>query len=66
MQRAPDQSRKERLAQALKENLKRRKAQARARATGGTVPGAQAPDAVLRSGPENLPQSGLKTAPKCR
>jgi hypothetical protein len=66
MQRAPDQSRKDRLAQALKENLKRRKAQARARATGGTLPDAQAPDAVLPYEPENLPQSGLKTAPKCR
>jgi hypothetical protein len=66
MKRASDSGRKDRLAEALKENLKRRKAQARQRATRATVPPAPTPGAALEERIENVPQSGLKSAPNCQ
>jgi hypothetical protein len=63
----PSNRRKDRLAAALKENLKRRKAQARAKATGAKAampPKAKGLGAVLQAGLEDQSQGGLKIAPK--
>ena len=64
MKRSSTNDRKERLAAALKENLKRRKAQARIKAAGAD----QAPRCDVGTAPqaafENMPSSGPKTAPK--
>jgi hypothetical protein len=56
-----------RLAAALKENLKRRKAQARTKAqdAGGT-PRARNPGAAPQAGLEKRPEGGQKSAPKTR
>jgi hypothetical protein len=64
MKRKSSPDREHRLAAALKENLKRRKAQARAKASGTGLPPTQGPGAALEAGPEDHPQPGPKTAPK--
>ena len=56
-------TRKDRLAAALKENLKRRKAQSRAKATRPKAEMHQNPKA-REAGLEDRPQAGLKSAPK--
>jgi hypothetical protein len=50
-----DGARTAKLAAALKDNLKRRKAQARAR---GAVPAARGPGAAPQAGLEDKPQKG--------
>ena len=52
-----------RLAAALKENLKRRKRQARVKA-GTDAPEEQTLDVAREAGPENKPEPGPKSAPK--
>ena len=54
--------RKDRLAAALKENLRRRKTQARAKAD--QSPKAAGPGTQRGAGPEDQPQTGPKGAPK--
>jgi hypothetical protein len=56
-------TRKDRLAAALKENLKRRKAQARAKATRAKAEMPRNPK-VPEPGLEYRPQASLKSAPK--
>jgi hypothetical protein len=68
MARQNDSARKARLAAALKENLKRRKAQARAKGAATSAPAR----VMVRSEPGQgeprttgtAPQAGLETAPK--
>jgi hypothetical protein len=55
--------RKSRLAAALKENLKRRKAQSRAKAEPDAAPKANALGTAPQAGLENEPEPGPKTAP---
>ena len=64
MKRSSTNDRKERLAAALKENLKRRKAQARVKAGGAEQAPAREPATAPEAGFENTPSSGQKTAPK--
>ena len=54
--------RKDRLAAALKENLRRRKAQARAKAD--MSPKARGLGTAPQGGLEDQPEGGLKSAPK--
>ena len=54
--------RKDRLAVALKENLRRRKAQARAKAA--MPQNAMAPGTANEEGLEDRPETGLKSASK--
>ena len=63
----PNNRRKDRLAAALKENLKRRKAQSRAKATRAQAvisPKANGLGEVLQAGREDQPEGGLKNALK--
>jgi hypothetical protein len=53
-----------RLAAALKENLKRRKAQGKAKAGSGPAQGTKSLDTAPQAGPENKPELGPKSAPK--
>ena len=53
-----------RLAAALKENLKRRKAQGKAKAGAGAVQGAKTLGTTSQAGLENKPELGPKSAPK--
>ena len=64
MKRSSTNDRMERLAAALKENLKRRKAQARIKASGADQARAHYPGTAAQAGFENMPSSGPKTAPK--
>jgi hypothetical protein len=54
--------RKDRLATALKENLKRRKAQSRAKAA--MPQNAKGPGTATEAGLEDRPETGLKSASK--
>lgn len=56
--------RKDRLAAALKENLKRRKTQARAKAKAGAAPTARTLGTAPQAGLEEAPPGGLETAAK--
>lgn len=58
----PSNKRKDRLAAALKENLRRRKAQARAKAD--MAPKARGLGTAPQGGLEDQPGGGLKNAPK--
>ena len=57
-------AREARLAAALKENLRRRKSQARAKAKADAVPATRALSTAPQAGVDDGPGSGLKTAPK--
>jgi hypothetical protein len=62
MAREASDTRKDRLAAALKENLKRRKAQARVKAD--MSPKAKGLGTAQDAGLEDRPDAGLKSAPK--
>ena len=64
MKRSSKEDREDRLAVALKENLKRRKAQARAKASGSGTPPARALGTAPQAGLEDRPESRPKIAPK--
>jgi hypothetical protein len=57
------EARKARLAAALKENLKRRKTQARSKANSSDTPEAQELGKAPQSGPEDMFENGPKFAP---
>ena len=57
-------TRKTRLAAALKENLKRRKTRARAQAEANAAPEAKTLGVAGEAGLENKSEPGLKSAPK--
>jgi len=62
---ADGNKRNTRLAAALKENLKRRKSQARAKAEGKTAPDkAKTLGTAPQAGLEDAPEPGPRTAPK--
>lgn len=61
---ADKRTRKTRLAAALKENLKRRKTQARAKAGTDGASKARTLGIGLQAGLEDRPQAGPKSAPK--
>ena len=64
MTRSSKEDREDRLAVALKENLKRRKAQARVKASASGPPPARALGTAPQAGFKDRPESRPKIAPK--